>query len=43
MGKYDVIKKIMDSNRVSNEDKVYCIEMYLKKWSTEEELKWIWE
>lgn len=43
MGKYDVIKKIMDSNRVSNEDKVYYIEMYLKKWSTEEELKWIWE
>ena len=43
MGKYEVIKKIMDNNSISESDKVYHIEMFLKGWSTENDLKWILE
>lgn len=42
MEKYEVIKKIMDSNVVDENDKVYHIEMFLKGWLVEEDLKWIW-
>lgn len=43
MSKYEVIKKIVESKRINNDDQVYHIEMFLKGWSTEEDLKWIWE
>lgn len=43
MGKYEVIKKIMKSDAINEDNKVYHIEMFLKGWSTEEDLKWIWE
>lgn len=43
MKKYEVIKKIINSNKINEDDKVYCIETFLKGWSTEEEIKWIWE
>lgn len=43
MDKYEVIKKIINSGKISESDKVYCIETFLKGWSTEEEIKWIWE
>lgn len=39
MEKYAVIKKIMDS-KISEDDKVYYIEMFLKGWLTEEDTKW---
>jgi hypothetical protein len=42
MGKYEVIKKIMNSNVINENDKVYYIEMFLKGWHTEEDLKWIY-
>ena len=41
--KYDIIEKIMGSGKINKNDKVYYIEMYLKGWFTEEEIKWIWE
>ena len=43
MTKFEVIKKIMESNAINENDKVYYIEMFLKGWNTEEEIKWIWE
>lgn len=43
MSKYEVIKKIMDSSIISDNNKVYHIEMFLKGCSTEEDLEWIWE
>lgn len=43
MSKYEIIKKIMESEAISESNKVYHIEMFLKGWSTEEDLKWIWE
>ena len=43
MKKYEVIKKIMDSKCINENDKVYHIEMFLKGWSTEEDLSWILE
>ena len=43
MKKYEVIKKIMDSKAINEDDKVYHIEMFLKGWHTEEDLKWILE
>ena len=43
MSKYEVIKAIMESNEINEKNKVYHIEMFLKGWSTEEDLKWIWE
>lgn len=43
MNKYKVIKSIMDSEAINENNKVYHIEMFLKGWSTEEDLAWIWE
>ena len=43
MSQYEVIKKIVDSNAINEKDKVFHIKMYLKGWSREEDLKWIWE
>lgn len=43
MSKYEVIEKIMESTKINKNDKVYYIEMFLKGWHTEEEMKWIWE
>ena len=40
MSKYEVIKAVMESERFTNEeDKVYAIEMFLKGWWTEEQIK----
>lgn len=43
MTQYEVIRKIMDSNVIDEKDKVYHIEMFLKGWSTQEDLEWIWK
>lgn len=43
MSKYKVIKAIMESDKISENEKVDCIKMFLGGWLTEEELKWIWE
>lgn len=43
MIKYEVIKSIMESGKLNENDKVYYIEMFLKGWHTEEDIKWIWE
>lgn len=42
MSRYEVIKKVMDSARVNEDDKVYAIEMFLKGWYTEQNIEWIW-
>ena len=39
---YEVIKKVMDSTRINEDDKVYTIEMFLKGWYTEQNIEWIW-
>lgn len=43
MNKYEVIKKIVESSAINENDKVHNIEMFLKGWSTEKDLEWIWE
>ena len=43
MSKYEVIKKIMESTRINEDDQSYYIEMVMKGWCTEEDIKWIWE
>ena len=43
MSKYEVIKKVMESQRINENDKVFTIETFLKGWVTEERIKWIWE
>ena len=43
MSKFEAIKNIMESTKIINDDKVYYIEMFLKGWHTEDDLKWIWE
>lgn len=43
MSKYEVIKKIMESTKINEDDKLYYIEMFVKGWHTEEEMEWIWE
>ena len=43
MSNYEVIRNIMGSNKINENDKVYYIEMFLKGWHTENEIKWIWE
>lgn len=43
MSKYEVVKKIMESSKIGEKDKVYYIEMFLKGWYTEKDIEWIWE
>ena len=43
MSKYEIIKKVMESTKINEDCKVYTIEMFLKGWYTEEQMKWIWE
>lgn len=43
MNKLEIIKKIIESERVKESDKVYYIETFLKGWYTEKDIKWIWE
>lgn len=43
MSKYEVIKKVVESNKVDDDTKVRYIDTFLKGWLTEEEIKWIWE
>jgi hypothetical protein len=43
MTKYEIIKKIMGSEKISENEKVHAIEMLLKGWSEPDEIKWIWE
>ena len=40
--KYEVIEKIMNSEKIDKTDKAYYIEMFLKSWFSEEELEWLW-
>ena len=42
MNKYQVIKNIMHSTKINDDDKTYYIEMYLKGWHTAEDIEWIW-
>lgn len=41
--KYETIEKIMNSDKINKTDKAYYIEMYIKHWFSEDEIKWIWE
>lgn len=41
MSKYEIIKNIMESTKISNNDKIYYVEMFVKGWHTEEDLSWI--
>lgn len=43
MSKYEVIKEIMECRKLTEKNKVYYIEMFLKGWCTEEDIKWILE
>lgn len=43
MSKYEIIKKIMESNKINENDKVYCIEAFLKGWLTETQINWLWK
>lgn len=39
MSKYEVIKNIMENEKLNENDKVFSIEMFLKGWWTEEHIK----
>lgn len=43
MSKFEVIKSIMESTRINDDDKVYFIEWFIKGWYTEKDIEWIWE
>ncbi len=43
LNNYKIIKKIMDSNKINEVDKAYYVEMFVKHWYDEEQLKWLWE
>ena len=43
MSKYEVIEKIMNSNKMDEVGKVDTIQRFLLHWLTEDDLKWIWE
>lgn len=43
MKKYEVIRKIIESQRINEADQAYYIEMYIKGWHTVNDIKWIWE
>ena len=39
MSKYEIIKKVMESTKIDENDKVYTIEMFLKGWWTVEQVE----
>lgn len=43
MTNYEVLKNIMNSNKIGEEDKVYYIHCFLLHCFTVEQIKWIWE
>lgn len=43
MQKGEVTKRIIESTRINEADQIYYIEMFIKGWLTEEDIKWIWE
>lgn len=43
MSKYEVVKKIVGSNKVDENTKVRYIHIFLNGWLTEDEIEWIWE
>ena len=43
MGKYEAIEKIMGSNKIDKEKKLYFIQSLLMHWLTTDDIKWIWE
>lgn len=43
MNKYQVIKQIVESKKINDDDKVYYVEMFVKGWYDETDLEWIWE
>ena len=43
MKKCDIIRKILESQRINEDQQAYYIEMVLKGWYTVNDIKWIWE
>lgn len=43
ISKYEVIRKIMESQRLNEEDQAYYIKEFCKGNVTVEEIEWIWE
>ena len=43
MAEYEVIKNIMNSNKINENDKVYYIEMFFFFFYTAKDLNWIWD
>ena len=43
MNEYNVIKNIMESDKINESYKVYFIKMFVKGWHTENEIEWIWK
>lgn len=42
-GKCSVIEKIMQSNKLSYDDKIYYIQSFLLHYFAVDEISWIWE
>lgn len=42
MTDFEVIEKIMNSYKISKEDKVWYIKQYLLHWFSVEDLEWLW-
>lgn len=43
MSKYEIIKAVIDTNKINEDSKIYIIEMFLKGWYTEKNIEWIWK
>ena len=41
--KYEVIKAIMESNRINEHEQAYYMEKFIKGELTVNDIKWIWE
>lgn len=42
LSKYEVIKKIMESQKINEEEKVRCIKTFLLGWLEAEDIEWLW-
>ena len=43
MSKFEVLEKIMGSEKLKENEKVNTIQTFLLGWLEEDDLKWIWE
>ena len=39
----EIIKRIIESKRIADKDRIWYISNYINHWLSEEDIKWLWD